>query len=113
MIDKIRYDFSMEEKSVIIKSLNLLRNYLSAQDRSTDSIDEILSKLDSHKVAFDKFELGIIINALNNYRYKLKSMNESRSDVNELLLKIIDDTEKEPKKKVLSRVLTRGNGRRF
>lgn len=60
----------------------------------------------------DKYEIGIIINALNNYRYKLKSMNESRNEVNELLLRLLDDSEKVSKKKVLSRIVTRDNGRR-
>ena len=64
------------------------------------------------KIEIDKYEIGIIINALNNYRYKLKSMNESRSEVNELLLRLLDDSEKVSKKKVLSRIITRDNGRR-
>ena len=39
-------------------------------------------------------------------------MNESRSEVNELLLRLLDDSEKVGKKKVLSRIITRYNGRR-
>ena len=39
-------------------------------------------------------------------------MNESRSEVNELLLRLLDDSEKVSKKKVLSRIITRDNGRR-
>ena len=113
MKDTIKCEFTVEESNLIIKSLNLLRNYLSKQERSTESVDEIIIKLsDYEKMDMDKYEIGIIINALNNYRYKLKSMNESRSEVNELLLRLLDDSEKVSKKKVLSRIITRDNGRR-
>ena len=39
MKDKIKFDLTDVEKSIITKSLNMLRNYLSAQERSTDSVD--------------------------------------------------------------------------
>lgn len=113
MKDTIRYEFTLNESNLIIKSLTLLRNYLSNQDRSTESVDEIIIKLtDYGKTDMDKYELGIVINALNNYRYKLKSMNESRNDINELLLRLLDDSEKVGKKKVLIKKHTRDNGRR-
>ena len=113
MKDTIKYEFTILESNLIIKLLNLLRNYLSKQERSTESVDEIIIKLSEYgKMDMDKYEIGIIINALNNYRYKLKSMNESRSEVNELLLRLLDDSEKVSKKKVLSRIVTRDNGRR-
>ena len=113
MKDTIKYEFTILESNLIIKSLNLLRNYLSKQERSTESVDEIIIKLSDYgKTDMDKYEIGIIINALNNYRYKLKSMNESRNEVHELLLILLDDSEKVSKKKVLSRIVTRDNGRR-
>ena len=113
MKDTKKFEFTIEESNLIIKSLNLLRNYLSKQERTTESVDEIIIKITEYgKIEIDKYEIGIIINALNNYRYKLKSMNESRSEVNELLLRLLDDSEKVSKKKVLSRIVTRDNGRR-
>ena len=113
MKDTIKYEFTIEESNLIIKSLNLLRNYLSKQERTTETVDEIIIKITEYgKIEIDKYEIGIIINALNNYRYKLKSMNESRSEVNELLLRLLDDSEKVSKKKVLSRIIMRDNGRR-
>lgn len=100
MKDTIKYEFTILESNLIIKSLNLLRNYLSKQERTTETVDEIIIKLSEYgKMDMDKYEIGIIINALNNYRYKLKSMNESRSEVNELLLRLLDDSEKVSKKK--------------
>ena len=113
MKDTIKYEFTILESNLIIKSLNLLRNYLSKQERTTETVDEIIIKITEYgKIEIDKYEIGIIINALNNYRYKLKSMNESRSEVNELLLRLLDDSEKVSKKKVLSRIIMRDNGRR-
>lgn len=95
MKDTIKCEFTVEESNLIIKSLNLLRNYLSKQERTTETVDEIIIKITEYgKIEIDKYEIGIIINALNNYRYKLKSMNESRSEVNELLLRLLDDSEK-------------------
>ena len=100
MKDSFKYEFSVNETNLIVKSLNLLRNYLNTQDRATDSVDEIIIKLtDYNKMEIDKHELGIIINALNNYRYKLKSLNEPRSEVNELLLRLLDDSEREKSSK--------------
>lgn len=94
MKDTIKCEFTIEESNLIIKSLNLLRNYLSKQERTTETVDEIIIKITEYgKIEIDKYEIGIIINALNNYRYKLKSMNESRSEVNELLLRLIDDSD--------------------
>ena len=110
MKDKIKFEFLDEERTMIVESLNLLRNYLTAQDRATESIDEIILKFENTcKVEFDKIELGITINALDNYRHKLKSMNQSRTMVNEVLLRLIDQ---DSKKKVFIRTLTRDNGRK-
>lgn len=91
---KRKFNFNENEKSLIVKSLNLLRNYLYMQNRPTTPVDEILIKMDNHCLMVDEYENGIIINALNNFRYKLKSQNESRAEVNEVLLKIIDKSEK-------------------
>ena len=113
MKEKIKYQFNPQEQDIILRSLNLLHNYLKAQDHLTDAVDEIISKLNDGRVHFDKYELGIVINALNNYRYKLKNMNEPRTEVNDILLKMIEDTENmDSKKKHLLRMLVPGNARR-
>lgn len=110
MKDGMKLDLSDSEKVLIIKSLTMFRNYLTAQDRSTDSVDEIIMKMrDKRKVELDTFDAGIVINALNTMRYKLKNENQPRTDVNDILLKMIDETDK--KKLILRK--TRGNGRRF
>lgn len=112
MKDKIKFDLSDSERTIIIKSLNMLRNYLAAQERATNSVDEIILKVsDKNKVELDTFDSKIIINALNTMRYKLKSDNQPRNEVNDILLKMIDETDS--KKKLLLRKTTRGNGRRF
>lgn len=111
MKDKIKMDLCDTEKNLIIKSLTMFRNYLTAQDRSTDSVDEIILKIsDKRKIELDTFDAGIVINALNTMRYKLKNENQPRTDVNDILLKMIDETDK---KKLILRKHTRDNGRRF
>ena len=110
MKDKIKLELCDTERKLIIASLTMFKNYLIAQDRSTDSIDEIIIKLsDKSKIELDTFDAGIVINALNT-RYKLKSENQPRTEVNDILLKMIDETDK---KKLILRKTARGNGRRF
>lgn len=110
MKDNVKLLLSESEKSLIIKSLTMFRNYLTAQDRSTDSVDEIILKIsDKKKVELDTFDAGIVINALNTMRYKLKNENQPRTEVNDILLKMIDETDS--KKKLLLR--KKGNARRF
>ena len=95
MKDKIKFEFIIDEKSEIIKSLTFLRNYLTSQNKSTESIDELIVKWgESGKIELDKYEVGLTINALNNYRYKLKSANLSRKEINSILLRIINITER-------------------
>lgn len=94
MKDKIKFDFTDGEKSIITNSLNMLRNYLSAQERPTESVDEIIIKINNHKVELDTFDSKIVINALNNMRYKLKSNNQPRGEINNILLKMINETDK-------------------
>ncbi|UKI28276.1 MAG: hypothetical protein L6V78_04745 [Clostridium sp.] len=76
MKDTIKCEFTMLESNLIIKSLNLLRNYLSKQERTTETVDEIIIKLSEYgkKWIWISTKIGIIINALNNYRYKLKKV---------------------------------------
>ena len=111
MKDKIKFDLTDGEKSIITNSLNMLRNYLSAQERPTESVDEIIIKINNHKVELDTFDSKIVINALNNMRYKLKSNNQPRGEVNDILLKMIDETDK--KKVLILRKHTKDNGRQF
>ena len=57
MKDTIKYEFTILESNLIIKSLNLLRNYLSKQERSTESVDEIIIKLSDYgKMDMYKYE---------------------------------------------------------
>ena len=110
MKDKLKFDLNDNEKNIILKSLTMFRNYLIAQDRSTESVDEIISKVnEKRKVELDTFDAGIVINALNTMRYKLKNENQPRTDVNDILLKMIDENDK--KKLILRK--TKGNERRF
>lgn len=111
MKDKIKLELCDTEKDLIVKSLTMFRNYLTAQDRATDSVDEIILKVsDKRKVELDIVDTGIVINALNNMRYKLKSENQPRTGVNDILLKMIDGT---GKKKLILRKNLRGNGNKF
>lgn len=111
MKDKIKLELCDTERKLIISSLTIFKNYLIAQDRSTDSLDEIIIKVsDKSKIELDTFDAGIVINALNTMRYKLKSQNQPRTEVNDILLKMIDETDK---KKLVLRKTGRGNGRRF
>lgn len=109
MKDKLKLELFDSERKLILSSLTMFKNYLTAQDRSTDSIDEIIIKInDKSKIELDTFDAGIVINALNTMRYKLKSENQPRTEVNDILLKMIDET---GKKKLILR--KKGNGRRF
>lgn len=111
MKNKIKIELCDEERNTILKALTMFRNYLSAQDRTTDSVDEIILKMcDKSKLELDALDAGIVINALNNMRYKLKNENEPRTEVNDILLKLIDET---GKKKLILRKFTEDNVRRF
>lgn len=99
-MNSIKYDFTSKEVSLIINSLNSLRNYMSMQERATNVIDEMILKISNNKIEFDIYESKILINSLNNFRYKLKSTNESCSEVNDLLLKIINYTSKDNNKSI-------------
>ena len=55
MKDTIKCEFTIEESNLIIKSLNLLRNYLSKQERTTETVDEIIIKITEYgKIEIDK-----------------------------------------------------------
>lgn len=104
MKNELKFELLDEEKNIILNSLTMFRNYLSAQDRPTDSVDEIILKVnDKRKFEIDTFDAGIVINALNTMRYKLKNENRPRTEVNSILLKIIEQTDK--KKLILGKSL--------
>ncbi|MBO5183086.1 MAG: hypothetical protein J6B64_01680 [Bacilli bacterium] len=115
MKDGIKYEFEDTERTIIMKSLNMLRDYLTSQDRPTDSVDNLLIKVNSKsKLEVDIYDAKIIIFALNNLRLKYKNENSSREDRMELskvMDKLIEGTE--CKKKLLLRRIPRGNGRRY
>lgn len=95
MRNKFHFNFQVEERNLIIESLNSFRNYLKNQDRTTDSIDNLLIKInDSSKVELNDYDVKITINALNTWRYKLKNENKPRDEVNNVLLKLINVIEK-------------------
>ena len=95
MKDKLKFDFSDDEKSLVIKALSMLRNILISQNRATIAVDEILLRLgDKNKIELDRIETNIIINALNNLRKFIKTEHQSPTDVNDVLLKLIDETDK-------------------
>ena len=106
-----KFDFNDDERIIIIKSLSLMRDNLQQEERETGVIDDILLKInDKNKIEIDRYEIGIVINSLNALRNKIKEEQKAPTEVNDILLKIIDETDK---KKVFSRTLTRGNGRRY
>ena len=71
---------------------------------------ELMEPYNKNKIEIDRYEIGIVINSLNTMRNKIKEEQKAPTEINEILLKIIDETDK---KKVFSRTLTRGNGRRY
>lgn len=95
MKDKLKFEFSDNEKSLILEALNIFRNNLALHGRTTYAIDEILIKIgDKSKVEFDRIETNIMINALNNFRFFIKLKQQSPNEVNDILLKIISETDK-------------------
>lgn len=106
-----KFEFNDDERIIIIKSLSLMRDTIQQEGRETGAIDDILLKIDNkNKIEVDRYEIGIIINSMNAMRNKIKEEQKAPTEINEILLKIIDETDK---KKVFSRTLTRGNGRRY
>ena len=111
MKDTIKLDFNEDERILIFKSLNILRNNLLLENRDTAVLDDILLKFsDNHKTELDKYEINIVINALNGLRTDIKNRNEYPGEVNDLILRLINENSK---KKVLSRILRVDNGRRY
>ena len=104
MKDGIKYEFEDTERTIIMKSLNMLRDYLTSQDRPTDSVDNLLIKVNSKsKLEVDIYDAKIIIFALNNLRLKYKNENSSREDRMELS-KVMDKLiEKEGRETVEAR----------
>lgn len=95
MKDKIKIEFNDNERSLILESLNNMRNQLTLEQRTTEPIDDILLKFNNEtKIEFEKNECLIVINSLNNFRNKLKNENKSPSDVNDIILRIISETDK-------------------
>lgn len=111
MKDTIKFDFSNAEKSLIIKSITMLRNDLLSQERDVAVVDDILLKFsDSSRVELDIYEYKIVINALNNLRTSIKEQKQSPIEVSNIILRMIEEN---GKKKVLSRILRKDNGRRY
>ena len=91
----MKLELSDNEKRIILKALNKLRNYLSEQECSTNSIDEIFIKVNKpHELKLDILDTKIIINSLNTMRDDLKKRNEPRNEINDIILKIINETDK-------------------
>jgi len=95
MKDTVKFEFSGDEASLIIKSLSTLRNKLLEEDRDVGVIDDILIKYsEGLKVELDRYEVNIMINSLNELRNVLKSNDESPMEVNNLILKLINENGK-------------------
>ena len=109
MKDKIKFDFTDDEKSLINQSLTMFRNSRIAQEESTSVIDEIMLKIVDKRVELDTIDAGIVINALYKFRYSLENEEDTRENVNKLLMSMMAETDK---KKLLLRK-TRGNARRY
>lgn len=111
MKDKIKFDYNSDEKSIIIKSITMLRNELLSQERDVAVVDDILLKFsDGNRVELDVYEYKIVIGALNNLRTSIKEQQQSPIEVSNIILRMIDENSK---KKVLSRILRKDNGRRY
>lgn len=111
MNDKIKFNLTEIEESLILKSLVLFKNNLIAQNRPTVDVDDIILRIsDKHRIDLDTIDAGIVINSLSALRHKLKSENLPRTEINAILGKMVDETDS--KKKLLLRK-TRGNGRKF
>ena len=103
MKDKIKFDYNSDEKSIIIKSITMLRNELLSQERDVAVIDDILLKFsDGNRVELDIYEYKIVIGALNDLRTSIKEQQQSPIEVSNIILRMIDENSK---KKVLSRIL--------
>ena len=94
MNNKIKFDFTDAEKSIINKSLNLLRIDLSIQEKSLSIIDEILIKVNKNRVELDDMDSKIVINSLNKLKKNLKIDGNPVNEVNNIILKIINEIDK-------------------
>lgn len=111
MKDTVKFDFNSDEKSLVIKSISTLRNSLLAQKRDVAVVDDILLKFtDTDRVELDIYEYKIVIGALNNLRTSMKEQQQSPIEVSNIILRMIEEN---GKKKVLSRILRKDNGRRY
>lgn len=110
MKDTIKFDFNNIEKSLIIKSMTMLRNNLLSQERDVAVVDDILLKFsDNDRVELDIYEYKIVIGALNNLRTSMKEQQQLPIEVSNIILKMIEEN---GKKKTLLRILRKDNDRR-
>ena len=111
MKDTIKFDYNSDEKALIIKSITMLRNELLSQERDVAVVDDILLKFsDGNRVELDVYDYKIVISALNNLRTSIKEQNQSPIEVSNIILRMI---EQNGKKKVLSRILRKDDGRSY
>lgn len=95
MKDKIKFSLDNEEKVLIFNSLTVLKESLIEKKISTDSVEEIISKIYSKPtLELDILDSKIVINALYEMRGKLKEEEKPHASVNNILLKVIDMTNK-------------------
>lgn len=95
MKDKIKFSLDNEEKVLIVNSLTVLKESLIEQNISTDSVEEIISKISSKPtLELDILDSKIVIKALYEMRGKLKEEEKPHTSVNNVLLKMIDVTNK-------------------
>lgn len=86
---KRKIELNNEELRIMMYSLTDFRNALLKENKYTDAVDDIISKL-KNKIKADKYDLGIIINGLDTSRKKLISENKNTSEIDDLLLRLIE-----------------------
>lgn len=83
---KKKIELSNEELRIMRYSLIDFRNNLLKENKYTDKVDELMSKL-KNKIKIDKYDLGVMINSLDQTINNLPE-NQNTFNINELLLKL-------------------------
>lgn len=95
MKDKVKLYLDDKERISIVNSLTHLKESLVNQNISTDSVEEIISRIsDKPKLELDVLDSKIVIKALYEMRMDLKEQEKPYDDISNILLKMIDETDK-------------------
>ncbi len=85
---KKKIELSNEELRIMRYSLIDLKNDLLKENKYTDPVDEVMTKL-KNKMKVDKYDLGVMINSLDKTINNLPE-NQNSFDIDELLLKLFE-----------------------